>query len=127
VFSEALPLGLTLDEQCFRADANFFFVTSLSRLFLGIRPFWGTGDAPLNATLVRARAHRFGRSLPALLRGKPKAHMTDATGYSSWRISRAGIDGARTFTIDGEMYAASEPLTLEAAGPLDIVPLAQPT
>ena len=123
IFSEALPLRLELDHESFCADASIFFVTSLATLFLGIRPFWGTGDAPLNATLVRAGAHRFGRSLPALLRGKPNALMTDANGYSSWRLARAGIDGAGTFTIDGEMYTTAAPLTLEAAGPVTVVPL----
>jgi len=123
VFSEALPLGLRLDRECLRADANIFFVTSLRTLLLGIRPFWGTGDAPLNTTLVRARAYRFGRYLPALLRGKPNAKMTDATGYSSWRLSSVGVEGAGTFTIDGEMYATEAPLTLDAFGPLPILSL----
>jgi diacylglycerol kinase family enzyme len=123
VFAEALPLSLTLDAQCLRADANIFFVTSLSQLFLGIRPFWGTGDAPLNATLVRARARRFARHFPALLRGKPNAQMTDATGYSSWRIRQSRIDGAGAFTIDGEMYSADPTLSIDAAGPFPILPL----
>jgi hypothetical protein len=49
--------------------------------------------------------------------------MTDATGYSSWRVQSALVDGAGAFTIDGEMYAADLGLALDAAGPLDVLQL----
>ncbi|MDT8321878.1 MAG: ABC transporter substrate-binding protein, partial [Xanthomonadales bacterium] len=61
---------LALDERTpMEAEVSLLLVTVMRRLFLGLTPFWGTGDAPLACTWIDDRPRRLLRRLPALLRG----------------------------------------------------------
>jgi len=122
-FTKSVPLTFTVDAARVQADANLFFVSALEQLLLGIRPFWGEGDAPLRATLVRRHPRRFARTLPALLRGRPHPNLTPEAGYSSWRLEQMHVCGAGLFTIDGEIYESERSLRVHAAGPLRFLPL----
>lgn len=85
---------------------RLLLVTTLDRLFLGIRPYWGAGPGALKATLVDHAAHRLVRRMPRLLRGRPDATMTPAFGYHSARLDRLSLRFRGSFTLDGELFAA---------------------
>jgi hypothetical protein len=56
--------------------------TTLDRLMLGLRPFWGTGDGRIRYTLIEAPPRRLGRALFPILRGRPRPWMA-GSGYIS--------------------------------------------
>ncbi len=101
-------------------------VSSLDRLFLGLRPYWGKETAPLHATLVLDPAGRFLRNLPALLRGRPNRHVTEANGYYSHNAERIRLTMDGMWTLDGELYQATPgdgPVTITSGGDVTFVRL----
>jgi len=107
-------------------DILLLLVSSLERLFLGMRPYWGTGDGPLHTSIIRHDAGRFLRTLPSLLRGRPGRRATEAAGYRSHNVDRVHLMMDGVFTLDGEMYQASRaagPVTISSAGDVTFVQL----
>jgi hypothetical protein len=96
-------------------DILILLVSSLERLLLGMRPYWGKEDGPLHVSVIRAGADRLLRTLPALLRGKPGRHAGISAGYQSRNVGRISLTLDGPYTLDGEMYQASR-----AAGPVTI-------
>lgn len=100
-----------------RADL-LFLVSSLERLFLGMRPYWGEEDGPLYYTAVAARPKRLLRVLPSLFRSGKSCHTTSSNGYSSHKVQEIQLTLQGDFTLDGELYAVAEnPVTISSAGP----------
>jgi hypothetical protein len=79
--------------------------TTLERLFWRLRPFWGTGPAPVRATCISANAWKIGRVAPGILAGRPSARATPENGYTSRNVERAEFRLGCGFTIDGELYS----------------------
>ncbi|MCC6295249.1 MAG: kinase [Pseudomonadales bacterium] len=121
-FRRAQPLSLRLDGGAEREfDAQILAVSTLQRLFLGIRPFWGRESGPLALSLIEAGAPGLLRNFPGLLRGRPGSRVTPEAGYHSHRACelRLSFDGA--CNLDGEILQVSRadgPLRVVAAGPL---------
>jgi hypothetical protein len=107
-------------------DILMLLVSSLERLLLGMRPYWGNEDGPLHVSMIRAGAHRLVRYLPALLCGKPGRHAGVAEGYQSRNVGRISLTLDGPYTLDGEMYQASRtagPVTISAGGPITFIRL----
>jgi diacylglycerol kinase (ATP) len=107
-------------------DVLILLVSSLERLLLGMRPYWGKERAPLHVSMIRAGADRLLCNLPALLRGKPGRHAGDAAGYQSWNVERISLTLDGPWTLDGEMYQASRaagPVTISAGVPVTFIRL----
>ena len=107
-------------------DILILLVSSLERLLLGMRPYWGKDDGPLHVSVIRAGAHRLLRNLPALLRGKPGRHAGIAAGYQSRNVGRVSLSLDGPYTLDGEMYQASRaagPVTITDGGPVTFIRL----
>lgn len=96
-------------------DYFILLASTLERLFLGMRPYWGEGDSGLHFSAIGARPRRFLRSLPGLLRGRPGSHVNPENGYWSGRVESLSLALDGTFTIDGELYPAHR-----ERGPLQI-------
>lgn len=95
--------------------------SSLGRLFLGIRPFWGQAGQPLGLTAIDAEASRFSRTLFSILRGRPNRHATRANGYESFGAQRLALYFDGELNLDGELFLAEgskRPLVVTAEGPL---------
>jgi diacylglycerol kinase (ATP) len=124
VFADGVPLDISIDGEHHESRASIFLISALAELMLGIRPFWGGGEEPLRVTLVREHAHRFMRSFPDLLRGRPVPHLTEAAGYLSRRGHTIEIRGECPYTIDGEIYHASTNyIRVDAFGPVNMIRL----
>ncbi len=96
---ERIPL-----EHLERKGLQLLMATTLARLFLGIRPFWGREDAAVRFTSIAAGAKR---SLPAalkILRGLPPLPSVSASGYCSRNAERVTLHMDCGFTIDGELF-----------------------
>jgi diacylglycerol kinase family enzyme len=121
-FRRSQPLALAFDGVARREyDALILAVSTLERLFLGIRPFWGGEDGPLALSLIETRAPRLLRNFPGLLRGRPGAGATPAAGYHSHRARDLALTLDGACNLDGEILQASSalgPLRVSAAGPL---------
>lgn len=101
-----VPLGVSIDGASSAAiDCEIVHVTTLERLFLGLRPFWGEEDAPLHYSSVRARPRFWLRALPGLLRGRRNRFMTPANGYVSHNVHRLQLQLDSRFTVDGEIFS----------------------
>ncbi len=131
-FSEALQVQLQAPElyppNGAGGDAGvtvrLLFATTLDRLFLGLRPYWGNGAGALKATLVERRAEHLMRRMPRLLRGRPDRHMTPAAGYHSARLDRLEIAFGGAYTLDGELFPTSDArIAVSATDPVRFVPL----
>ena len=86
-----------------------FLVSSLDKLILGLKPYWGTGTGPLHMTAVAARPKKFLKAIAGFFRGNLNRHVTAENGYHSHEIEtiRLGLRGG--FTLDGELYQTGAP------------------
>ena len=84
---------------------RLLLVTTLDRLFLGIRPYWQVEPGRLKATLVEADARRFIVNMPRLLRGRPNPAMTPGEGYHSGSVERLCAQFTGSYTLDGEIFS----------------------
>jgi hypothetical protein len=114
----ATDMGVRLDEApAQRNTCLLALVTTLERLFLGLHPFWGGEAAPLHFTAVRVKPSYLLRNLPFLLRGRRTATGSPENGFISHNVRRLTLDFRGRFTLDGELFEAKAPLTIEPAGP----------
>ncbi len=121
-----VPLSVSIDGAAPAAsDCEIVLATTLERLFLGLRPFWGEEDAPLHYSSVRARPRCWLRALPGLLRGRRNRFMTAANGYLSHNARRLQLELDSRFTVDGEIFspAPGSPLVFTDGGAVDFLRL----
>ena len=99
-------------------------VTTLDRLVLGLRPYWGADPAPLHYTVIDDRPRHLLRVLPSLLRGRPSRLATPADGYTSRNVTEVRLSFDGGFTVDGELFVAERqagPVVLQHAGTVAFV------
>ncbi len=80
------------------------FITTLQRLFLGLRPFWGAEQKPLRYTTIDARPRHFLRALPFLMRGQKSPVVRPDNGYISRNVEAVRLTLEGGFNLDGELY-----------------------
>ena len=124
---EAQP-GARDEHPCFGPPGTtcirLLLATTLDRLFLGIRPYWGSGGGALKSTLVESRAPRFIARMPRLLRGRPDRDMTPRTGYHSARLDALTLCFSGSYTLDGELFGGADgTIDVAATHPLRVLSL----
>jgi len=114
----ATDMGISLGESPGRRNSYLFaMVSTLERLFLGLHPFWGREAAPLHFTALKTKPPYLLRNLPFLLYGRRTATATPENGFFSHNVGQITLDFRGRFTLDGELFEAMAPLTIDAAGP----------
>ncbi len=78
--------------------------SSLDQLFSGMRPFWGEGAGGVKFSTIASDAHRIPGALAGILRGKPRAHVTEENGFTSRNAGRVELCLDCGFTVDGELF-----------------------
>lgn len=108
-FADPTSTGITLDKQSTQEDRPVvqLLITSLQRLFLGLRPYWGNESGDLHCTWIEKPTRKVLRAFPALVRGRTNRHVIAANGYFSHNANEIRLLMDGTFTLDGEMYHAS--------------------
>ncbi|MBQ27907.1 MAG: hypothetical protein CMH81_07200 [Nitrospiraceae bacterium] len=94
-------------------------VSTLERLFAGLRPYWGREIAPLHYTVLRANPKYMCRTLPALLRGRKHPYGIPEHGYISHNVERVCLQLECPFTLDGELFGIngdSHQVVVESGG-----------
>jgi hypothetical protein len=86
-----------------RGESRLVMATTLDRLFLRMRPFWGGGPGGVRFTALAADAKRLKRTLPGILRGRPGLLATERNGYTSRNAKRVDLELSCGFTVDGEL------------------------
>ena len=103
VSSVPITIGLNQNEPQ-QKRCLVVLITTLQRLFLGLRPFWGSEPKPLHYTAVDAHHRHFLRALPSAMRGRKSRQLTPANGYVSHNIDEAQLTLDSGFNLDGELY-----------------------
>jgi hypothetical protein len=101
----SVPITIGLNQNAPRENEYLMvLITTLQRLFLGLRPFWGSQPKPLHYTAVQARPRHFLKALPVAMRGRQSRHVRAANGYTSHNIDEAQLTLNSGFNLDGELY-----------------------
>jgi hypothetical protein len=101
------PMEVCLDGETLpHASFRLAIVTTLGRLFLGLRPFWGREHRPVRVTAIAHPAVRVAAAAPGILRGRPRPHVRPENGYNSRNVRRADFVIDSGVLIDGELFAA---------------------
>jgi diacylglycerol kinase (ATP) len=103
------PLHLSgrLDGQALQAGAYIgVLVSTVSRQFLGLRPFWGREAAPLKYTAMSYAPQHLWRAAPAVMRGKPNRFVRPEYGFTSHNAHALELHLDCGFTLDGELFTA---------------------
>lgn len=119
-----VPVSVSIDGAAPTTnDCGIMLVTTLERLFLGLRPFWGEEDTPLHFSFARAQPRCWLRALPGILRGRPNRFMTPANGYVSHNVRRLQLGLDSPFIVDGEFFSSvpGSPLVLTDGGAMDFL------
>jgi hypothetical protein len=91
-------------------DVLVILVTTLRRLFLGMRPYWGTEEGPLHFTAIRSDPAHLLRAAPSLFRGRRSRWAGPRHGYLSHNLSALRLHIQSGFTLDGQLYRNDPPL-----------------
>lgn len=119
-----------LDEGGSGHDQQVLLVaTSLERLLLGMRPWWGDGEGAIHLTSVRHKPRALIRRAPSLLSGRRHPQMSVADGYFSSNVDRFELYPDKGFALDGEIFSVSEgkPVRVEATPPVSFLNLGTTT
>ncbi len=119
----AFPNRTGLDDgQAERREDLFAMVSTLDRLFLGMRPYWGDEPGALRYTAVTRQPKCLLRVLASLFGKQISRHAQPANGFFSHNAQRITLDMQGDFTLDGELYPAGDgPLVLTPAGPMSFL------
>ena len=120
-------IRVQLDEQpAERDDWLVILVSTLERLTLGLRPFWGEELSPLHFMALRARPRYLLRVLPWLLRGHAHRRLTAPNGYVSHNVREVRLTLDTAFALDGQIFPADSragPVILGHGGDVSFVRL----
>lgn len=96
--------------------------TTLRRLILGLRPFWGDGPGNLRYTSISFPPRRFGRAILPLMRGRPRPWMA-SHGYRSGLAEEVTLVTDCPIVMDGEVFPTSRrfPVVIRADHELTFV------
>ncbi|GIX29881.1 MAG: diacylglycerol kinase [Porticoccaceae bacterium] len=120
-FDRPLQVALRGDGRpLFSGRARVLVASTLERLAMGLKPFWGTEDGPIRTTLVADGARGLLCAAPGILRGRPSRRVRGDGGYLSANLHRLELSLQGLVNLDGELVAADATLPLEvsARGPV---------
>jgi hypothetical protein len=109
---------MLIDGDAFGDQLYFgMMVSTLKRLFLGLRPFWATGPGALRLSAVEHAPRHLLRAAPAIMRGRPNRFVRPDLGYVSHNARDIRLELDSGFTLDGELFESSEWDVTLGAGP----------
>jgi hypothetical protein len=98
-------IRLSLDgEDCGTSELMLAMASTIGRLFLGMRPFWGRESAPVRTTWITSRARYIARTAPGIFRGNPPATAVPENGYRSQNVHEFVMQLDAGLVIDGELF-----------------------
>jgi hypothetical protein len=102
---DADKMQIALDETPLAPDGFILaMATTLERLFLRMRPFWGVEAAPIHITTIAAGARVRASTVAGILRGRPPSHATPEAGFTSRNVHKVALRLDCGTTLDGELF-----------------------
>lgn len=119
-FRRSVAVGLRLDgcSEQIEYETLLLAISSLHRLFFGIRPFWGTGAGQLRLTLIENDCTRFLRTFLSILRGRPNENAVPQAGYVSHNADEIHLTLSSSLNLDGEIIHANGKVGVKASASL---------
>ncbi|HYQ70629.1 MAG TPA: diacylglycerol kinase family protein, partial [Gammaproteobacteria bacterium] len=119
-FARSVSMDLRVDDTGEPAthDVLILAISTLHRLFFGMRPFWGTGPGRLRMTLVEQHCTRFLRTFISIARGRPNRNAVPQSGYLSRNADRIRLSMDGDLNLDGEIIHACGEISIETTGSL---------
>lgn len=117
------PVPLTMRDdggQDQRGKTLMLLASTLDRLLLGMRPYWGTGEGLIHTTRIADSPRRLGSALIKILSGKGE-RLLSADGYYSRNNHWLELSMDAEYIIDGEFFSCAVdkgPLHISATSPL---------
>jgi len=119
------PLRLDVGGKKVDGDHIVTIATTLPRLMIGLKPFWGAGDGPLKITHASKDARHIKRNLARMLLPGQSVRASTALkydGFQSWNVERAEIRLKGETVLDGEFLPRTyAPISLYATKPLRFI------
>jgi diacylglycerol kinase family enzyme len=114
-FARSVSISLHVDDTSEPAthDALILAVSTLHRLFFGMRPFWGTGPGRLRMTLIEQNCTRFLRTFISIARGRPNRNAIPQSGYISRNADRIELSMDGGLNLDGEIIHARGAVSID--------------
>lgn len=114
-FNQAVSISLRLDDAVESAthDTLILAVSTLHRLFFGMRPFWGTGPGRLRMTLLEQHCTRFLRTFISIVRGRPNQNAVPHSGYTSHNLDAIHLSMDGGLNLDGEIIQARGAVSID--------------
>jgi hypothetical protein len=112
------PIGLTIgNDEIVQAPRLLLLATTLDKLILGTRPFWGGKRGEIRLSLIPYPVPSVARWLVPLMYGGENRSVPE--GALSWSTDRFAVSTTSFFVVDGEFFdpPKDEPLRVEA-GPV---------
>lgn len=114
-FARSVSIDLRVDDASEPAthDTLILAVSTLHRLFFGMRPFWGTGPGRLRMTLIEQDCTRFLRTFLSIARGHPNRNAVPLSGYISRNADHIQLSMDGGLNVDGEIIHARGEVSIE--------------
>jgi hypothetical protein len=114
-FARSVSISLRVDDAGEPAahDALILAVSTLHRLFFGMRPFWGTGPGRLRMTLIEQNCTRFLRTFISIVRGRPNRNAVPHSGYISHNADAIHLAMDGGLNLDGEIIHARGAVSID--------------
>lgn len=114
-FNQSVSISLRMDDGNEPATHNALIlaVSTLHRLFFGMRPFWGTGPGRLRMTLIEQHCTRFLRTFISIVRGRPNRNAVPQSGYFSHNADRIQLSMDGDLNVDGEIIHACGAVSID--------------
>jgi len=98
-------IRLSLDgDDIGTSELMLAMASTIDRLFLGMRPFWGREAAPIHTTWISSQAKQIARTAPGIFRGRPSHRAVPENGYRSQKVHEFVMQLDAGITIDGELF-----------------------
>jgi len=113
--NQSVSISLRLDDAVESAthDTLILVVSTLHRLFFGMRPFWGTGPGRLRMTLIEQHCTRFLRTFISIVRGRPNQNAVPHSGYTSHNLDAIHLSMDGGLNLDGEIIQARGAVSID--------------
>ncbi len=119
------PLSLNLGTALVEGDHIITIATTLPRLMIGLKPFWGTGDGKLMITHARKDARHIVRNVARMLapgQSLKASEKLKQDGFQSWNVDTAILKLSGEVVLDGEFLPQTNaPISLFATKPLKFI------
>ena len=121
----SLDLGTNGIEGKIDGDHIITVATTLPRLIIGLKPFWGAGDGRLMITHADKNARHIKRNITRMLLSGQSASASaklERDGFRSWNVDKAVMQLSGEVVLDGELLPQTDaPVSLFATKPLRFI------